>query len=45
MSGRITTRHLITHGHVIVREFGVVVLLRAVWIALRGGGTFLEAIR
>ena len=41
--GRITTRHLFTHGGMIINEFGLRVYLRAWRVALRGG-TFLEAI-
>ena len=43
MMGRITTRHLVTHGALIVREYGWRVYWKAWRISLRGG-TFLEAV-
>ncbi len=44
MHGVIHTRHLFTHGNVIVREFGVGVFARCLWrtIVCRRPVTFLE---
>jgi hypothetical protein len=44
MAGAITTRHLVTHFAVIVREFGTLCLLRCIWRTLTQGRvvTFLE---
>jgi hypothetical protein len=46
MFGFITTRHLVTQGIDIVREFGVRCFLRCVWRTLtrRGAVTFLECV-
>lgn len=47
MEGLITTRHLLTHSTVIVREFGVRCYLRCLGRTMFGGRkvTFLECIR
>lgn len=47
MVGTIRTRHLLLHGPLIVRLFGVRAYLRCVACAVRhpGRATFLEAIR
>src|SRR5258708_6660306 len=37
MAGAVTTRHLVTHFAVIVREFGALCLLRCVWRTLTQG--------
>jgi hypothetical protein len=46
MNGLITTRHLVTHGPLIVRLFGFRTYFRCVMCAVRKGGraTFLESI-
>lgn len=44
MLGRITTRHLVTHGTLIIRLFGVSVFVRAISVAIRGG-TFIEVLK
>jgi hypothetical protein len=43
VTGRVTTKHLLTHARVIIQEFGWGTYYHAWGIALRGGGTFLEA--
>jgi hypothetical protein len=44
MHGRITTRHLLTHSALIVREFGLRCFARSIWRALTADRpvTFLE---
>jgi hypothetical protein len=46
MSGIVTTRHILTHSPIIVREFGVRCLVRCIWRTLFSDGvvTFLECI-
>jgi hypothetical protein len=47
MHGYVTTRHLVTHGAIIVREFGWRVYFRCLVNVLAGSGqtTFLQALR
>ncbi len=49
MQGFVTTRHLVTHGPVIVRQFGwrifFVCVARATLLRYRGPATFLSVVR
>jgi hypothetical protein len=47
MHGYVTTRHLVTHGAIIVREFGWRVYFRCLVNVVVGSGqtTFLQALR